>query len=80
MDSGSILMIYQHFPRVKHGEYVRRTCMQTGKRTGSCPAIITDNEIVFFMLAKNQKLAARLNNILECYAATYKALQCVQCR
>ncbi len=28
MDSGSILMIYQHFPRVKHGEYVRRTCMQ----------------------------------------------------
>ncbi|MGA2160677.1 MAG: hypothetical protein ABSG28_00550 [Methanoregula sp.] len=78
MDSGSILMIYQHFPRVKHEEYVRRACMQLEERTGSSPAIITDNEIVFFLLAKNQKLSARLKDILECYADTYPALQCGQ--
>ena len=79
MDSGSILMIYQHFPRVKHEECVRRRCMQLEERTGSGPAVITDNEIVFFLLAKNQKFAARLKNVVECYADTYPALQCVQC-
>ncbi|MFZ2074234.1 MAG: hypothetical protein WB986_00785 [Methanoregula sp.] len=80
MDNGSILMIYQHFPRIKREEYVRRGCMQLEKRTGAYPAIITDNEIVFFMLVKNQKMAARLRSVLECYADTYPALQCVPCR
>jgi hypothetical protein len=74
MDMGSVLMIYQHFPRVNHEEYVRRLCMQLEERTGSGPVIITDNEIVFFLLAKNQKLKDRLRNTLECYADTYPAL------
>jgi hypothetical protein len=80
MDRDSILMIYQHFPRVKHGEFLRRKCMQLEECTESGPAVITDKEIVFFLLTKNQKLAARLKNILECYADTYPALQCVSCR
>ena len=36
------------------------------------PVAITDNEIVFFLLAKNQKLADRLRNALECYSDTYR--------
>jgi hypothetical protein len=74
MDQGSALMIYQHFPRVNHEKYVRRTCMQLEKLTGSEPVTITDSEIVFFLLAKNPKLADRLRNTLECYADTYPAL------
>ena len=53
--------------------------MQLEECTGTEPAVITDNEIVFFLLAKNQKLAARLKNVLECYADTYPALQSLHC-
>ena len=74
MDMGSVLMIYQHFPRVNHDKYVERHCMQLKERTGSDPVTITDNEIVFFLLAKNQKLEDRLKNTLECYADTYPGL------
>jgi hypothetical protein len=74
LDQGSVLMIYQHFPRVNHEKYVGRTCRQLEKLTGSEPVTITDNEIVFFLLAKNPKLADRLRNTLECYADTYPAL------
>ena len=72
MDMGSVLMIYQHFPRVNHEKYVGRLCMQLKERAGFDPVIITDNEIVFFLLAKNQKLETRLRNTLECYADTYR--------
>jgi hypothetical protein len=74
MDQGSVLMIYQHFPRVNHEKYVRRLCTQLEECTGSGTVIITDNEIVFFLLAKNQKLESRLRNTLECYADTYPGL------
>jgi hypothetical protein len=74
MDMGSVLMIYQHFPRVNHEKYVRHLNMQLAERTGSDPIIITDNEIVFFLLAKNQKLKDRVRNTLDCYASTYPAL------
>jgi len=79
MDSGSILMIYQHFPRGKHGDFISDTRVNLEKCTGLNPAAITDNEAVFFILAKNEKLAARLKNSLECYADTYPALECVTC-
>jgi len=74
MDMGSALMIYQHFPRVNHEKYVRRLCTQLEECTGSGPVTITDNEIVFFLLVKNQKLESRLRNTLECYADTYPGL------
>ena len=74
MDMSSILMIYQHFPRVKHEQYIRRMRIQLEECTGSGPVTITDNEIVFFLLAKNQKLADRLRNALECYSDTYPEL------
>ena len=74
MDTGSVLMIYQHFPRVNHDKYVEHLCMQLKERAGSDPVTITDDEIVFFLLAKNQKLEHRLRNTLECYADTYPGL------
>ncbi len=74
MDMGSALMIYQHFPRVNHEKYVGRLCTQLEECTGSGPVTITDNEIVFFLLVKNQKLEHRLRNTLECYADTYPGL------
>jgi len=74
MDKNSILMIYQHFPRVSHDGFVKKRCKELEKLTGSCPLTITDNEVIFFLMAKNPKLAARLKDTLECYADTYPAL------
>ncbi len=74
MDKNSILMLYQHFPRVSHNGFVKKRCRDLEKLTGSCPLTITDNEVIFFLMAKNPKLAARLKDTLECYADTYPAL------
>jgi len=74
MDTNSILMIYQHFPRVSHDGFVKKRCRLLEKITGTCPVTITDNEVVFFLLAKNPNLAGRLKDSLECYANTYPAL------
>ncbi len=77
MDSGSILMIYQHFPKGNHEDFIRTTAGELEKWTNVYPAIITDAEVVFFILTKNQKLAVHLNDVIECYADTYPALQCM---
>jgi len=74
MDRNSILMICQHFPRVSHDGFVKKRCRELEKLTGSCPVTITDNEVIFFLLAKNTGLGGRLKNTLECYADTYPAL------
>jgi len=74
MDKNSILMIYQHFPRVSHNGFVKKRCKDLEKLTGTCPVTITDNEVIFFLLTKNPVLAGRLKVTLECYADTYPAL------
>jgi len=74
MDTGSVLMIYQHLPRVKHRELIRNRCRELATHTGSCPAAITDNEIVFFFIAKNPKLQERLIDSIESYANSYPDL------
>lgn len=79
MDAGSVLMLYQHLSRGKHREAIPAIVARLEECTGLKPAVITDNELVFFILAKNQKLAARLQDSLECYADTYPALQCMSC-
>ncbi|MFY9981783.1 MAG: hypothetical protein WAK75_04345 [Methanoregula sp.] len=79
MDTGSILMLYQHFPRGKYEDAIRETSTRLEQCTGLNTAVVTDNETAFFILTKNQKLEDRLNNSLECYADTYPALQCMNC-
>jgi hypothetical protein len=79
MDAGSILMIYQHFPRVKRGGYIRNRCLQLTKLTGSPPVAITDNEIVFFLIAKDPGHNERLNDCIESYANSYPDLKSCAC-
>ena len=79
MDAGSILMIYQHFPRVKRTGYIRNRCSQLAKLTGSLPVVITDNQIVFFFLVKNPKQQQRLNDCIESYANSYPDLKSCAC-
>jgi len=80
MDTKSVLMIYQHFPRGKHEGYVRHRCDDLHDLTGSCPISITDNEIVFFFLVKNEKLRENFEGILSLYADTYPALSSSGCQ
>jgi hypothetical protein len=80
MDTKSVLMIYQHFPREKHEGYVRRRCAELHNLTGSCPISITDNEIVFFLMEKNEKLRDTIEDTLALYANTYPALSSSSCR
>ena len=79
MDAGSIMMVYQHFPREKHNGYVQRRCKQLFELTGSGPVTITDNEIVFFLVTKNKHLRSDLELVLEIYANCYPALDSCAC-
>lgn len=80
MDTKSILMIYQHFPREKHEGYVRRRCLELHKLTGAHPITITDNEIIFFFMVKNPRLYEDLEGVLSLYADTYPALNSCSCQ
>lgn len=79
MDTRSVLMIYQHFPRQSHAGYVRRRCSELHTLTGCCPISITDNEIVFFFLCKSPKLREDLEEVLSRYANSYPALDSCSC-
>lgn len=74
MDTKSILMIYQHFPRVKREGYVRRRSRQLEKLLGACPVTITDNEIVFFLVAKSSRVRSQIETVIGRYADTYPVL------
>jgi hypothetical protein len=74
MDDSSILMIYQHFPRETHDGYIRSRCTQLSELTGTHPVSITDNEIAFFLLAKDPAIRNRLVDIVAKYANTYPML------
>ena len=79
IDEKSILMIYQHFPREKHEEYIRRRCSDLQDVTGYNPVTITDNEVVFFFIVKNERLMSSLDGELARYANTYPMLSSSRC-
>jgi hypothetical protein len=79
MDNRSIAMIYQHFPRINHDSYVRDRCSQLSQLTGIAPLTITDNEILFFLLVKNQRLKTEMVEVLERYANSYPLLTSCTC-
>jgi len=79
MDNRSIVMIYQHFPRIKHDGYVRQRCSQLNQLTGMVPLTITDNEILFFLLVKNEKFKKEMEEVLERYANSYPHLTSCTC-
>ena len=72
MDKGSILMIYQHFPRANHPEYLNwRAEALKEKVTGDYPVCIDDNEIIFFFLTKDDSLEHSLTHLVGDYAESY---------
>ena len=74
MDKDSILMIYQHFPRKDHEEYLSRRANNLSDLTQGLPIYISDNEITFFLLTKNDKLTIQLEHIIEGYKSAYPRL------
>ena len=72
MDSCSILMICQYFPRVDHHEYLHRRSEELKEKiAGEEPICIDDDEIVFFFLTKDESLSHSLTHVIKDYAATY---------
>lgn len=71
MDEGSILMIYQQFPREKHIEYLCKRAIELKKLTEDLSIYISDNEIIFFLLTKNGGLKNQLEKIISRYKGDY---------
>ncbi len=74
MNEFSILMIYQHFPRENHKIYINRRLSELYKQGGIIPIFISDNEIIFFFLAKKEELMKQLTEILKEYIIRYPRL------
>ena len=72
MDKSSILMIYQHFPREDHHEYLHwRSEELKNEITGDEPICIDDNEIIFFFLTKDESLEHSLMHLISDYTEGY---------
>ena len=74
MDKDSILMIYQHFPRENHTEYLCGRTNELKELTEDLPIYISDNEIIFFLLTKNDELKSQLERIINRYKRDYPKL------
>lgn len=79
LDADSVLLIYQHFPRKVHEDYIRQRCSQLSEISGSSPLSITDNEIIFFVCTKSPSMQERLELVLEKYANSYPAVSSRSC-
>ncbi|HJH25904.1 MAG TPA: hypothetical protein C5S37_03820 [Methanophagales archaeon] len=74
MDEDSILMIFQYFPREKHPKYLRKRSNKLKELTEDLPIYISDNEIMFFLLTKNDELKSQLKKIVNRYLRDYPDL------
>lgn len=74
MGSDSILMIFQFIPREKRETYFPRICGEFKQKVGNLPIYISDNQIVFFFLAKDKSLRNSLGNVISDYKASYPKL------
>ena len=79
LDHQSVLMIYQHLPRVTRSGYIEKRCRELAAITHSRPETITDNEIVFFIMTKNPQIKTRLCAVLGDYADKYNTLITCDC-
>ena len=67
----SILMIYQQFPRVEHRRYVEQRLQQLQSQTQLSPCGISDEEIIFFFLARGERTRKRMIGVLHRYHYRY---------
>ncbi|MBA7473154.1 hypothetical protein ES707_08488 [subsurface metagenome] len=72
MSDDSLLMIYQHFPREKHKKYINQRVQELRNETKTDPLWITDDEIVFFFVAKSDRVHAKLKTLLSEYSTQYE--------
>lgn len=79
MDTGSVLMIYQHLPRKGRKGYIRKRSEELASMTGCLPLTINDHGIVFFFLARSERLQERLEDVLVRYANSYPDLEFCGC-
>jgi len=72
MDEGSILMIYQYFPRIERQEYLNIRCEELKEKvSGDYPVCIDDGEIAFFFLTRDESLEHELIHVIGDYAESY---------
>ncbi len=72
MSSSSILMLFQHFPRRDHHEYLHQRAEELAEKVcGEMPLSIDDNEAIFFFLTKDEELEQDLAHLLEHYTEEY---------
>ena len=64
----------QHFPREDHTEYLRRRTNELKKLTKDLPIHISDNEIIFFLLTRNDEFKSQLKRIINSYKRDYSKL------
>jgi hypothetical protein len=74
MDGGSILMVYQYFPRVSHQQYLNGRRQELKERvSGDYPVCIYDSEVAFFFLTKDEPLEHSLTHLISDYAERYSS-------
>lgn len=76
MSNESVLMIYQHFPRIKHNEYIKKRFRDIGEhiKPNCTPCFISDNDIIFFLLTKIPRMGKSVEKTIIKYNSTYKDL------
>ena len=74
MDKSSILMIIQFIPRLKREKYFAKICSNLKEKVGNLPLYISDNQIAFFFLAKDESLMKSLNRVISAYTKDYSEL------
>ncbi len=72
MSDDSILMIYQHFPRRNHDDYIKWRVQVLRDETNAAPLWISDKEIVFFFLTKSDETHTNLEDVLSKYSSRYE--------
>lgn len=74
-DPPSLVMVYQHFPRVRRDEYV---CLRLSQLRNCCrrtPLALADRQVVFFLLPTSD-IEEQVNSALHRYAGDYPVLCC----
>ncbi|MDD1661034.1 MAG: hypothetical protein LUQ49_01065 [Methanomicrobiales archaeon] len=74
LDGASLLMVFQYYPRVDRGVYRARREKEIARETGMRPLWITDNQIIFYLLAKTGPVRKGAGQILKSYASRYPGL------
>ena len=78
MDKNSVLMVYQHYPRMRTQNNIKEHFSQRSEIlmeiTGDLPIYIDDNEIRFFFLTRGKSIRNSLGKILRDYRSIYPKL------